>query len=82
MLEHYRFVIEVDSDMYDDLSITENLKYLTMTYINTRLISGSARSFIDILMNDHYVEIHHHIKSIICRIMAEYDCMELVGGKL
>lgn len=82
MLEHFRFIVEIDEYDYKEILNVNHRKYLTMTDDDHRyIVSASARGFNDMYRTilDDYSEIDvlDILESIIASIVYEYKCEAL-----
>lgn len=84
MLEHYRFIVQVKEQLYDELYHMK-LDHMEFTSYNDRLlISFNARTLIDIGSYDNQAGYTiQYVKSVrdmlISFILHAYDCYELFG---
>ena len=78
MIEHFRFIIEVDNISYNILRMNNYNKYMTFTYDNGRsIISVSARGLHDMYnmaSKDGVHNIMNIIEDIVHLIIREYKC--------
>lgn len=87
MIEHYRFIVEVEELVYNLLISSEHSKYLTFTNDKRCVISASARGLNDMyikLCNDRDRHLDDSAADIICclddivyTIIVDYGCPNL-----
>lgn len=88
MIEHFRFIAEIDQYDYQLLAVhVGNNKYITLTDDGRYVMSASARGINDMFMALHrYDDKHNNIIDTLDRIVQEiidhYDCAVMFDSKL
>lgn len=79
MLEHFRFIVEVNYMMYTSLSLDKYNKYIRFTDDGRYIISGSSRGLCDLYKYTDRVSTKVAIAHIVNKIVSEYDCQAIFG---
>lgn len=85
MIEHYRFIVEVEEYVYSLLISSKYSKYLTFTDDRRYVVSASARGLNDMFAktsedidtDNMAANVIYCLEDIVHRIMIDYGCKEL-----